>query len=211
MRSTAAFDMALVHHGFRTALHDVPDLIRTTPAGNIRQAAMVGAHLDFVVLVLHHHHAAEDELIWPKLHERVPAHDGEIARMEGAHRAIAAAVDAAKAAAHPWAKTGEGTERLMGAVAVLIDVVDEHLDDEEREVVPLIDRYITASEWKKAIARGASILRLHPKLGLVFAGFVLEGATAADRRRFLDGVPAPARLMWNAVGARVYEGYRLRL
>ena len=76
--------------------------------------------------------------------------------MEVAHRAIAAAVDAAKAAARPWAKTGGSAERLMGAVAGLIDVVDEHLDDEEREIVPLIEKYITASEWKKAIARGAS-------------------------------------------------------
>jgi len=91
------------------------------------------------------------------------------------------------------------------------DVVDEHLDDEEREIVPLIEKYITASEWKKAIARGASILRTHSKLGLVIAGFVLEGASDADRQQFLAGVPAPARLMWNAIGGRVYEGYRVRI
>jgi hemerythrin-like domain-containing protein len=111
---------------------------------------------------LHHHHAAEDELIWPNLHARVPTHDDEINRMENAHRAIAAAVDAAKAAGRPWAKTGRGAEHLIGAAAGLIDVVDEYLDDEERKIVPLIEKSITAFEWKKAIARGASILRTHP-------------------------------------------------
>ena len=114
------------------------------------------------------HHAAEDDLIWPKLHARAPVGDHDICRMEDEHRAIAAGIDTAKATGSEWVKTGapSAAKRLRTAVDELIGLVDVHLDDEERDVVPLIEEYITAAEWKKATARGASILRTHPRLGL---------------------------------------------
>ena len=86
-----------------------------------------------------------------------------------------------------------------------------HLDDEEHDVVPLIEEYISAPEWKKATARGASFLRTHPRLGLVFAGCVLEGVSDDDKYRFLAGVPSAARMMWQLAGTRTYERYRARL
>ncbi|OBJ53421.1 hemerythrin domain-containing protein [Mycobacterium sp. 1423905.2] len=213
MTSTAAFEMAMVHRALRTELHRVPNLIDDVGAGEAKRAAVVNAHLNFVVTLLHHHHAAEDDLIWPKLHARVPSCDNAICRMEQAHRAIAAGVDTAKATGAVWAKTGARSagERLRTAVDELIGLVDAHLADEERDVVPLIEDYITAAEWKKATARGASILRTHPRLGLVFAGCMLEGASDDDKHRLLAGVPSAARIMWNLAGTRTYEGYRAKL
>jgi hypothetical protein len=213
MTSTAAFEMAMVHRFFRNELRGVPELINGVRAGDAKRAAVVNAHLSFIVAVLHHHHAAEDDLIWPKLHARVPLCDNDICRMEDEHRAIAAGVDTAKATGSVWAKTGapSAAERLRTAVDELIGLVDVHLDDEERDVVPLIEDCITAPEWKKVTARGASFLRAHPRLGLVFAGCVLEGVSDEDKHRFLAGVPSAARMMWQLVGARTYEGYRARL
>jgi hypothetical protein len=213
MTSNAAFEMALVHRVFRSELHGFPDLINGVGAGDVKRAAVVNAHLNFIITLLHHHHAAEDDLIWPKLHARVPRRDQDICRMEDAHRAIAAGVDTAKATGSAWAKTGapSAAAHVRTAVDELIGHVDVHLDDEEREVVPLIDEYITPSEWKKATARGASILRTHPKLGLVFAGFIFDGASDDDKHRFLAAVPSAARMMWQLFGPRTYEGYRARL
>jgi hemerythrin HHE cation binding domain-containing protein len=213
MTSTAAFDMAMVHRAFRNELHKLPGLISAVRDEDSQRAAAVNAHLAFIVAVLHHHHAAEDDLIWPKLHARVPMRDDDISRMENEHHAIAAGVDTATVAGSVWAKTGASAaaEHLQTAVSDLIGLVDAHLDDEERHVVPLIEEYITPREWTKAVARGASFLRAHPRLGLVIAGFILEGVSAEDTRRFLTGVPAPARQMWQLFGARTYEGYRTRL
>jgi Hemerythrin HHE cation binding domain len=163
--------------------------------------------------VLHHHHAAEDDLIWPKLHARMPLRVRTICRMEDAHRAIAASVDTVLTAGSAWAKTGapSAAQQLRMAIDELIGCVDAHLDDEEREVVPLIEECITATEWKKASARGASFLRTHPRLGLVLAGYIFEGASDGDKQRFLAGVPSAARMMWQLVGTRIYEGYRAKL
>jgi hypothetical protein len=213
MTSTAAFEMAMVHRAFRNELHGFPELINGVGAGDAKRAAVVNAHLSFIATLLHHHHTAEDDLIWPKLHARVPLSDNDICRMEDAHRTIAVSVDTAKAAGSAWAKTGapSAAERLRKAVDELIRCVDVHLADEERGVVPLIDEYITVPEWTKATARGASILRTHPRLGLVFAGCMLDGVSDEDKHRFLAGVPVVARMMWQLAGPRTYEGYRARL
>ncbi|WP_319434512.1 hemerythrin domain-containing protein [Mycobacterium sp. RTGN5] len=213
MTSTVAFDMPMVHRAFRNELHNIPALISAVCDGDAKRATVVDVHLDFIVTVLHHHHAAEDDLIWPKLHARVPMHDADITRMEDEHRNIDAGVAAAQAASARWAKAAdsESAEQLQAAVADLVGLVDLHLDDEERDVVPLIEEYVTPAEWAKAIARGAAILRTHPILGLAFAGFLLEGVSAHDRDRFLAGVPAPARVLWQLVGRRTYENYRAKL
>jgi hypothetical protein len=213
MTSPAAFEMAIVHRAFRNELHRLPELIDCVREGDARHAAVVDAHLKLVVAVLHHHHSAEDDLIWPKLHARVPLHDSDIYRQEDAHRSIAAAVDAAKAAGTAWAKTGarSAAERLRTAVDELVRCVDAHLEDEERNVVPLIDEYITAAEWKKATVRGASFLRTHPRLGLVFGGCILEGVSEEDKHRFLAGTPPAARMMWQLAGIRTYQRYCARL
>ena len=42
--------------------------------------------------------------------------------------------------------------KVQAALADLIALVDRHLDDEERDVVPLIEEYVTSAEWAKAIA-----------------------------------------------------------
>ncbi|OBK78752.1 hemerythrin domain-containing protein [Mycobacterium sp. 1274761.0] len=213
MTSPAAFEMAIVHRAFRNELHRLPELIDCVREGDARRAAVVDAHLKFVVAVLHHHHSAEDDLIWPKLHARAPLHDSDIYRMEDAHRTIAAAVDRAKAEGSAWAKSGalSAAERLRTAVDDLVRCVDAHLEEEERDVVPLIDEYLTEAEWKKATVRGASFLRTHPRLGLVFGGCILEGVSQEDKDRFLAGTPPAARLMWRLAGTRTYERYCARL
>jgi iron-sulfur cluster repair protein YtfE (RIC family) len=139
--STSAFDMAMVHRAFRNELRSLPELIRSVHDGDAKRAAVVNAHLNLIIAVLHHHHAAEDDLIWPKLHARVPMRDDDISGMEDEHRAIAAGADTATATGSVWAKTGAlaAAERLCTAVAELIELVEAHLDDEEREVVPLIE------------------------------------------------------------------------
>jgi hypothetical protein len=48
----------------------------------------------------------------------------------------------------------------------------------------------------------------HPKLGLVLAGFVLDGVSADDRRRFLANVPPPQRIAFQMFGKRTYAAYR---
>jgi hypothetical protein len=107
--------MAIVHAAFRRELAGATRLIESVDVGDTQRSGTVGRHVVFFADALHHHHAAEDVVIWPKLYARAPTREGDI-------------------------------------------------------------------------------LFKHPRLGLVLAGFVLDGVSAENKRRFPANVPPPQRL-----------------
>jgi hemerythrin-like domain-containing protein len=211
---TDAFDMAIVHRVFRTELHNAPELVRDVEAGDTKRSAIVGDHLKFIVAGLHHHHAAEDELIWPKLHARAPAQAAEIARMEDQHRDIAEGVAKVQGIVASWSTSADPrlAERLIPAVENLSAVVDEHLADEELNIVPLINEHVTSDEWQKAVARAAEFLsRKNLRLGLVLGGYVFDAASANEGQRLMDNVPLPKRVLAQLLARPAFANYRRKI
>src|SRR4051794_8803352 len=66
-------DMLVVHQAMRREFRLAPAAVRRTAAGDHRRARRVVAHLHDLTAILANHHDGEDRLLWPKLHERVPA------------------------------------------------------------------------------------------------------------------------------------------
>lgn len=81
-------------------------------------------------------------------------------------------------------------DKLSSCVAELTTLVVEHLDDEERNAVPIIENHLTSDEWQAALKRGAAFLSSHPRLGIVLGGLVLDYAAPDECRKFLAGVRA---------------------
>ena len=160
-----AFEMAMVHRVFRDELRDAPGLVRGVAVGDTARSTAVGAHLDFIVAALHHHHVAEDELLWPKLCARVPAESVVVARMEAAHQSIANATTRVQAMLPSWVRAPEApaTERLAVAVAKLSSQTGEHLTDEERRRflagVPLPQRLVVRLLADRTYAKYRTELR----------------------------------------------------
>lgn len=211
---TDAFDMVLVHRVFRTELRAASGLIRTVRSCDRRQAAVVADHLEFLLAGLHHHHMAEDELLWPALRRRAPASVAAISRMVCAHHDIAAAVVAVQESLRAWgaAPRPASSIQLETDVDDLSRLVDDHLEDEERHVIPLINEHITPDEWRKTTARGAEFMsKRNVRLGLVMGGMVLDGLTADERRRFLAEVPVAQRTLVRLLASRTLTAYRSKL
>lgn len=207
------FEMALVHRGFRRELHNAAGLVRNVTAGDSRRAAVVYEHIDFMMTAVHFHHSAEDRVVWPKLSARAPSRAAELTRMEDAHRTIDDACELVRATANPWAKTGDPrrAEELMPVIEGFASRVDEHFDDEEQNVVPLIAEYLSPKEWRKFLAHGSAFVRAHPRRGLALGGIVLDGESAETRERFLGNVPLFARTPFKMFGDRIYAGYRAQI
>jgi hypothetical protein len=206
--------MGLIHQAFRSELAHAPDLIRGVEAGDTKRSNLVSDHLGNIISVLHHHHAAEDALLWPILQARVPACDNEIRRVEAEHAHIAESVDKVQALRASWAASADSraAEQLVAALEELSARVDEHLEDEEQNIVPLINSHITAAEWQELLDRGAAFLTpKNVRFALAFAGFVLQDASADERRRFLADVPLPPRLLYRLFGERAFSAYRTRI
>jgi Hemerythrin HHE cation binding domain len=212
--STDAFDMAIVHRVFRNELHNAPGLVRGVKAGDTKRSAIVGRHLNFIVSGLHHHHAAEDELIWPKLHARAPNHAAEITRMEDEHRGIAEGVASVQDIVASWVASAEPglAEQLISAIEDLSTVVDDHLADEEVTIVPLINEHITPVEWQEAVARAAEFLsRKNLRLGLVLGGYVFDASSADEGRRLMENVPLPKRVLAQLLARRAHANYQRKI
>lgn len=199
--------MKVIHRVMRREFTLLPELIAAVPAGNTTRARLLCDHLYLVLGLLHEHHEAEDELLWPILIERLPLQRDLIMAMEKEHHAIAEGVDAAKTKASDWAAQAEpaARDRLAGCLQELGSALNGHLDHEESAVLPLIHEHLTVPEWvapqKHAMKHGPKTL--NGKLTL--AGMVLEDATEPERAWFLHEMPAPARLLWRAKGAKQYE------
>jgi hemerythrin-like domain-containing protein len=65
-------DMKWVHDAFRRALADAPDQLACVQDGDTERAQRLASYLGEVLWLLHAHHDAEDELLYPLLAERVP-------------------------------------------------------------------------------------------------------------------------------------------
>jgi hypothetical protein len=203
------FEMALVHQGFRTKFHEAADLVGGIAPDDRKRAAVVVKHIDFMMTALHHHHLAEDADVWPKLCAREPRFTAETVRMEHAHRVIEQSRGRVQSTAGAFAKTGDGrlAAELIPIVEQFAELVDEHFDDEEDVVVPLLAEHLEPKEWRAFLAHGSAFVRAHPRRGLVLGAIVLDGETADTRERFLGNIPLFARTAFNMFGERLYAGY----
>jgi hemerythrin-like domain-containing protein len=210
-----AFEMAMVHRVFRDELRCAPMLVGSVQPGQGRRLKRVVDHIANVLSALHHHHMAEDELLWPKLHARTPQHAEVIRHMEIEHELIATSVDKVHLLLADWiaaAHSASAAQRLISGIKELTEVVDAHLVHEEERIVPLINEYITGDEWRAATERGASFISSRNiAFAIAFAGMTLDSCTGDEYRRFLAGMPPPQRLLVRLFARRAGTRYRARL
>src|SRR4029077_4711564 len=98
-------------------------------------------------------------------------------------------VDASAASGH----------RLFDALIRTLTSLRQHLDDEERHVVPLLETHISAAAWEDLVQEGSADTD-QAQLPLMFGMLMYEGdpgiieralaAMRADARRFIAAVPA---------------------
>jgi hemerythrin-like domain-containing protein len=100
-------------------------------------------------MMLHVHHEGEDELLYPKLIERVPEQAPMTEHVDHEQQLIKTALDETSAACATWRQrpSAETGEALAASLDHLNEVVQPHLDDEEQKVVPLAAVTLTQQEW----------------------------------------------------------------
>jgi hemerythrin-like domain-containing protein len=204
-------DMAIVHRTFRNVYEESARLVRAAPTPSPERVTFLADHIDFALAALHHHHEDEDELLYPRLIERVPEQAPMTEHVEHEHLLIKTALDAASAACAAWrgrpsAETGEA---LAAALDHLNTAVQPHLDDEEQKVVPLAAVTFTQQEWDEMGERGAAWIPRN-KRGIAF-GMILEPLSQADRAFMMRSLPAPVRLLYPILIDRPWKKYAATL
>ncbi|MFJ9561296.1 hemerythrin domain-containing protein [Streptomyces fuscichromogenes] len=200
-------EMVVVHRVFRRESALLPRLVRAVPDGDRTRAARVAAALRDYILGLHHHHHAEDELIWPLLRARAARDEGLVARMTEQHEAIDRTLATVTEWTPLWERSGDripGEELALALDAHRVALL-EHLDEEERSVLPLVAEHLTVPEWELVGRRGLEGLPKNKRM--LALGAILEEATPEESAFFLAKVPSIGRLLWQAVGRRQYAAH----
>lgn len=204
-------DMVIVHRMFRRECALLPHLVAAVPVGDLARARTVTEHAREVLDMLHHHHLGEDELLWPRLAARTRVHADLLARMDGQHHGLAVLLERAATALSAW-QDAPNTHTSTPLVTLLEQIstgLDEHFDEEEAQILPIVQRVITAAEYQEVGQRGLVSISLTRRL--IVLGYLLEDATPAERKAFLAAIPAPARLAYRLIGARQHRHETARL
>lgn len=147
------------------------------------------------------HHQAEDEDLWPRLRARASTHevDATVDAMKQEHRRIPPALDDLSNALRAGSGVAAATDEVVRSV-------EEHLDHEEHEALPLIERYLSDADWHDFLhmERRKRPAREAP----VFLAWVLDGSPAHSDA-VLRELPPPARLVHRYVLGPKYEARRL--
>jgi hypothetical protein len=138
---------------------------------------------------LHVHHTAEDDALWPAVRRHVADHAADLALLEemAAEHAriepVLAAIDERLGTSDAGAKADELVRELDAELG-------QHLDHEEREALPLIDRTLTEEEWVGFADASSKVVGAD---GARFFPWLLDGADEETTGRVLGTLPPPVQ------------------
>lgn len=154
--------MYLMHHAFRRDLDRFVAAVRGTPAADRATWRALQDRWNQFGMVLHHHHEVEDDVIWPPLLRHADAAGNAEGRatleaMAAEHDDIdplLASVSAGFAALAEGGPRTSADDDARSALEVRMVAAREslgrHLAHEERDALPLAQRFMTPAEWETA-------------------------------------------------------------
>lgn len=204
-------DMRIIHETFRRAYEEAAHLIRANPTPSPARVTFLADHVYFGLDMLHHHHEGEDEILYPLLVQRVPDHAARTEQIDHEHQAVKGAIDAAQTACSRW-RTAPGAdtgEKLAASLDEVNAALLPHLDNEEREIVPLAAVTVTQEEWDRMAKHGIASVPGNKKM--IAFGMILEPLNPTDQAYMLSNVPPPVKVLYRFVGKRAWNKYATTL
>ncbi|RCG25878.1 hemerythrin domain-containing protein [Sphaerisporangium album] len=196
----------MMHAGFRAEFGRLAEACRSPR--DAEHGELLEEQLALVLEMLHAHHAHEDADLWPRLAGRAPEAAAVLAELESEHAVLDPLVRAAGDRSVPLPDRAPTLLRLH-------EFVNEHLDHEERDAVPLMLRHLTLEDiesdkrqamgdfgrrrvptifgWLASSAEGELLVASHAELPVVARFMFRRFWWPAYRRRFarLYGADAP--------------------
>lgn len=207
-------DMVRAHAVIRQAFAGVPQLLGAVAADDADQVARIATYYEGVLLFIRIHHEGEDELLWPRLRERCPGVASVIEHAAEQHEQLLDHLVSAESLLDAW-RDGPTVDRaaaLAAGLAVLGANLVAHLDDEERTILPLVEKHLTVEEWDQLPAHGALQWRRRgPQLRWLVMGLLREQQSPALRAEIEARWPDAVREYWNGEGEPQYREFVTRL
>lgn len=198
----------VVHRAMLADTRAVADLADRVAGGLLAltagRAAALRSYVEALCREIHAHHDNEDQLVWPV----VAASAGSAVDLSGLtddHRVIDPLVGRARSAAAALGTVPDDRDaacRLAGAMTEMFALLDEHIAEEERELFPVIRRFVSVADYEATETRIRRRMALPHVLWVV--PWLAAHATPEESRR----VPAEAGFRFRVLLAVTRPGYR---
>lgn len=193
--------MYVMHHAFRRDLARFADAVAATPVEDRATWTALAARWDRFFEILHHHHEAEDLLIWPFLMQRADAEEQQtLEAMEDEHSQIDPLLTAVAEgfAALAGDRVPAGAEDLRAALKVRMaatrDLLARHLAHEETDAIAILQRHTTEETWKAIEEQIGK--RKSPVPISYMVGWCAEGVPARQLDEVFGLVGTPFKVLW---------------
>ncbi len=124
------------------------DLAQTRAPIETRRAAAIRDHLVALGTELHEHHSREDDIAWPVIAASAGA-AVDLTPLTEDHTTLAPLIDTMVTAARAFATDPTGqVGPLAHSMRELSELLHEHIPEEERDVLPVISRYVSVPDWE---------------------------------------------------------------
>jgi hemerythrin-like domain-containing protein len=193
--------MRAIHAGLRRDAARLQALAPELERGDRRPGAVPKGWAIFRQ-TLEVHHAAEDDDLWPVLRSHLAQAEDlhQLDLMVEEHRGLTAAIQAVDAALASGVGVTKAAQDLGG-------VLGDHLDHEEQQVFPLLERHLSRGEWRRFLLTERR--RRSPRERPEFLTWVLDEASDEDTAAVLAELPRPAHLVYRRLLRPRYEAQRL--
>ncbi|MGW4894722.1 hemerythrin domain-containing protein [Kitasatospora sp. NPDC004240] len=198
-------EMAMIHRVFRRESRLLAELVQDARPGDTARSRVLAEHWRLYSAGLHTHHTGEDEMLWPVLLPHLDLDAEQVLAMEAQHRELADGIAEVGGLMERWEVLAlvEDRDELAEALRRHHRQLCAHLDEEEREVMPLVALHVNEKQWQAVGERG---LAETPRDRLMIAlGAILEDTSPEERQEFLARLPVPARVLWWLLGRRQYR------
>lgn len=156
-----------------------------------KRATAVARYVELMCESIHHHHTMEDEVLLPVI-EASAGGVLDLTELTEDHAALDPRLDRLRVHAAAFGRSAdpELARPLAAGLADLHRLLDAHIADEERDLFPVIRRYVSIEDWEaveKAARRSGRLSFEGPR--------ILGVATDAERATLAAGMPGPLMLL----------------
>ncbi|MCB0918652.1 MAG: hemerythrin domain-containing protein [Actinobacteria bacterium] len=194
----------LLHRSFKRELVRIQQGLKNAEADDRIPVGLI-RRWQFFSDQLKHHHEAEDTYLWPLVEERSKDQSELVvmSAMESEHAAMHRKIDALDQS-FATAANGESVDiaAMLTHLGQLSGIVAGHCDHEERDAVPLLEKYVKRED----LGDFMKFTRSGPDNMLVFP-WVSDGATEADRKAVWGVLPGPVRLFLRPMMNKKYDRF----
>ncbi|GIH91086.1 hemerythrin domain-containing protein [Planobispora siamensis] len=134
------------------------DLAAGRQTADAARAAAISEDVALLCASIHHHHTMEDEMLWPVI-ERSAGAEVDLRDLSDDHSELDPLLEEITAQAARFAATRDASA-LAPALTRLADMLDEHIEEEERLIFPIITEYVSVADWEtveNAVRKGGNI------------------------------------------------------